>query len=156
MTADSGAVPARREQRLHLALALPFALLVLGYAAVSGIMLTIATREALAGQGESRLFVNGLPLVLAGAIAVFTLVHFLLPMLWTRVGLVVCLAAVAAMNAGMIDKHGRQVLSFDGILATALFTAVEAGGFAIPLVAGLAMWRPALLREHRSATRRTG
>ncbi|MEU1423382.1 hypothetical protein [Kitasatospora sp. NPDC005751] len=156
MTAESAADPAMREERLHPALAVPAAVLFLGYAAISGAMLLIATREALAGRGESVVFVNGLPLVLALSTAFLSLLHFLLPILWTRLGLALCLAAIAAMNGGMIAKHGEPPLSFDGALLTAVFTTAEAGGFAAPLVAGIAMWCPALLRARRQAGRRCG
>ncbi|MER6399293.1 hypothetical protein ABT263_25090 [Kitasatospora sp. NPDC001603] len=134
---------------------MPATIVLLGYAAISGAMLLIATREALVGRGESALFVNGLPLLLAVATAFLALAHFLLPIPWTRLGLAVCLTAIAAMNTGMVIKHGRPLLSFDGVLMTAVLTLIEAGGFATPLVAGIAMWRPELLPAWRKTGRRT-
>ncbi|MFB7476025.1 hypothetical protein [Kitasatospora sp. NPDC056184] len=155
MTADGTTGPAVGGRRLHPALAVPASIVFVGYAAISGAMLLTATRETLAGRGESALFVNGLPLLLAAATAFLSLAHFLLPIPWTRFGLAVCLAAIAAMNAGMAIKHGQPLLSIDGVLMTAVLTLVEVGGFATPLVAGIAMWRPALLPARKPTGRQT-
>ncbi|WP_043463615.1 hypothetical protein [Kitasatospora sp. MBT66] len=132
---------------------MPASIVFVGYAAISGAMLLMAARTTLAGRGESALFVNGFPLLLAAATAVLSLAHFLLPILWTRVGLAVCLAAIAAMNASLVIKHGQPLRSVDGILMTTVFTLVETGGFATPLVAGIAMWRPALLPARKPTGR---
>ncbi|MFJ4679094.1 hypothetical protein [Kitasatospora sp. NPDC088783] len=141
---------AAHEMRLHPALAVPASVFFLAYAVIAGILLVHATRTALPGLGENALFIGGLPVVLAGATDVLSQLHFV-PILWTRIGLAVCLSGIAAMVA-----RSGDVLSFDGILLTATLPLVETGTFITPLIAALAIWRAALLhawyaRGHRAA-----